>query len=107
MILTCLAFRFLRFTICDVCEQLKSQLHDRHVPLPIKLGAVTQYRQHLRDQYSDRSISWQLCDVANTREGEVLVLWLDGMEQAKFSIPRHRGLKTASATHRPQSFECD
>lgn len=98
----CFCFTDLRFTVCDVCEQLKAQLHDQQVPLQVKLGAVTAYRNHLRDQYIDRSTCWQLCDVANAREGDVLVCWLDAMEQAKFAIPRHRGLRTASATSHPQ-----
>ena len=95
-------FAGLRFTVCDICEQLKSQLHDKQVPLSEKLGAVTQYRRHLKDQYNDRSILWTLCDVANSREGDILLLWLDGMEQAKFQVPRDRGLRTASSTSRPQ-----
>lgn len=90
------------FTVCDVCEQLKLQLHDKNVPLSEKLGAVTQYRRHLKDQYNDRSIAWQLCDVANQRDGDVLVLWLDAMEQAKFAVPRHRGLRTSSSTSKLQ-----
>lgn len=96
----------LRFTVCDVCEQLKAQLHDHSIPLQIKLGDVRTYRAHLRDQYMDRSTCWQLCDVANAREGDTLVCWLDGMEQAKFSVPRHRGLRTASATSCPQNVVC-
>lgn len=97
-------FRPLRFTVCDVCEQLKSQLHDKSVPLAEKLGAVTRYQQHLKDQYIDRSVAWQMCDVANCQDGDVLVLWLDAMEQAKFAIPRHRGLRTASATFLTQKI---
>eukprot|EP00435_Cladocopium_sp_Y103_P029302 s3891_g7.t1 len=87
-----------KFTVCDVCEQVKSQLHDKLVPLEEKLGAATAYRAHLQSQYEDRSLAWQLCDVGNTWDGEMLVCWLDAMEQAKFAIPRCRGLRTASAT---------
>ena len=101
VICSTLAVCWLRFTVCDVCEHLKLQLHDKNVPLSEKLGAVTKYRLHLKDQYNDRSIAWQLCDVANQREGDVLVLWLDAMEQAKFAIPRHRGLRTSSSTSKP------
>ena len=89
--------------MCDICEQLKAQLHDKHVPLPQKLGAVTQYRQHLASQYLDRSLCWRLCDVAYAREGDVMVCWMDAMEQAKFAVPRDRLLRTASATSNSQS----
>ena len=87
-----------RFTVCDICEQFKSQLHDPAVPLPEKLGCVKAYRAHLKSQYSDRSLLWQLCDLAYSREGDIMLIWIDGMEQAKFAVPRSRGLKTASAT---------
>ena len=84
--------------MCDVCESLKSQLHNKDIPLAVKLGCVKSYRAHLRDQYTDRSLLWQLCDLSYSREGDVCVCWLDGMEQAKFQVPRSRGLRTASAT---------
>lgn len=45
-----------------------------------------------------------MCDVANCQDGDVLVLWLDAMEQAKFALPRHRGLRTASATFLTQKI---
>lgn len=45
-----------------------------------------------------------MCDVANSQDGDVLVLWLDAMEEAKFAIPRHRGLRTASATFLTQKI---
>ena len=94
----------LRFTVCDICESLKSQLHDPHVPLPQKLGNAATYRDHLQAQYQDRSVCWQLCDISNAREGDVLVCWLDAMEQAKFAIPRCRGLRTSSATSVTEVF---
>lgn len=93
-----------RFTVCDICEQFKSQLHDPAVPLPEKLGCVKAYRAHLKSQYSDRSLLWQLCDLAYSREGDIMLIWIDGMEQAKFAVPRSRGLKTASATILDQSM---
>ena len=101
----------LRFTVCDVCEHLKGQLHSQDVPLAEKLGAASAYRAHLASQYSDRSVAWQLCDVCNNREGDVLVCWLDGMEQAKFALPRCRGLRTTGSASEPKYvipfFKCD
>ena len=91
------ALRFaMRFTVCDQCDQFKAQLHDPKTPLPEKLGCVQAYRKHLKDQYTDRSLLWQLCDLAYAKEGELMVIWIDGMEQAKFQVPRSRGLKTSS-----------
>ena len=95
---------FVRFTTCDVCEQLKSQLHNKATPIAQKLGCVKAYRSHLRDQYTDRSILWQLCDLSYSRESDIVVCWLDGMEQAKFQIPRSKGLRTASATLLSRTF---
>ena len=34
-----------------------------------------------------------------------MVIWIDGMEQAKFAIPRSRGLKTASALIRGCTYD--
>ena len=87
-----------RFTVCDICEQFKAQLHDPATPLAEKLGCVKSYRNHLRSQYTDRSLLWQLCDLSYAREGDLMCIWIDGMEQSKFQVPRSRGLKTASAT---------
>ena len=46
-----------------------------------KLGSLRSYRSHLRDQYTDRSILWQLCDLSYAHEGDLMVIWIDGMEQ--------------------------
>ena len=94
----------IRFTVCDICEQLKSQLHDPEVPLPQKLGCASAYRDHLHSQYLDRSLAWQICDLSTAREGDVMVCWLDAMEQAKFQVPRCKGLRTASATSVTEPF---
>ena len=86
----------LRFTVCDICEHYKSSFQDPSASMAEKLGSLRSYRTHLRDQYTDRSILWQLCDLSYAHEGDLMVIWIDGMEQAKFAVPRSRGLKTAS-----------
>lgn len=77
-----------RFTVCDICEQFKAQLHDPATPLAEKLGCVKSYRNHLRSQYTDRSLLWQLCDLSYAREGDLMCIWIDGMDQSKFTSPK-------------------
>ena len=95
----------LRFTVCDLCEHYKAALQDSSLSMAEKLGSLRSYRSHLRDQYTDRSILWQLCDLSYAHEGDLMVIWIDGMEQAKFAIPRSRGLKTASALIRGCTYD--
>ena len=89
-------FAFLRFSRCDVCYQLTKQLSST-TPLDVKLAAISTYRQHLFDQYCDRSACWALADLSRDKSSSVLTVLLDGMDQSKFQIPRDPSLRQSSA----------
>jgi len=65
--------------------------------LESKLGALVQYREHLASQYSDRTIQWALQELALDPMSNCLVAQLDGMDQAKFKLPRDPKLKATAS----------
>lgn len=102
-----LAFRHKSsFTVCDVCWQLKQQLRDKGASLELRLGAVRLYRDHLHDQFVDRSSLWATSSISKDHDSDTLVLVTDGMDQSKFALPRDKGLQTLSSWskfHRPRA----
>lgn len=86
----------LRFSQCTICQQLTANMSDHSLSLEAKLTAVKVYRQHLHDQYVDRSACWALQDLSKDPLSGVLVILLDGIDQAKFSVPRDKGLRTSA-----------
>ena len=85
-----------RFTQCDICFHLKDAM--ANAPnLESKLGALVQYREHLASQYSDRTIQWALQELALDPMSNCLVAQLDGMDQAKFKLPRDPKLKATAS----------
>ena len=89
-----------RFTQCAVCQRLTAQINDRSIGMDVKLAAVKTYRQHLHDQYIDRSACWAIQELSCDHQSGCLVILLDGIDQAKFSIPRDKGLRqSASLSH--------
>ena len=85
-----------RFSQCTICQQLTGQISDRNLSMEAKLSAIKIYRQHLHDQYVDRSACWALQDLSRDPLSGVLVILLDGIDQAKFSIPRDKGLRASA-----------
>lgn len=102
-----LAFRHRSaFTVCDVCHQLKQQLRDNKCTLEERLGAVTMYREHLHDQFVDRSSLWCLRTISSDHHSNTLVIVTDGIDQSKFALPRDSGLRCLSSLskyHRPRA----
>lgn len=86
-----------RFTTCEICQQLKASLADKGLSLEKKLGCLQAYRNHLRDQYDDRSKVWELEAMSGEQDSNVLLLSVDGMDQAKFAVPRDPQLRCSSA----------
>ena len=86
-----------RFSRCELCWQLSNQINDRSESLEAKLGAVKTYRQHLHDQYVDRSIQWSLMELSKDAQSRTLIVLVDGMDQAKFRVPKHPGLRAVSS----------
>lgn len=85
------------FTTCEVCSVLKEQLADRTLGVEAKLIALQHYRAHLHSQYADRTCMWQLQSQSSEPHCEVIFIATDGLDQAKFALPRRPGLKANAA----------
>ena len=86
-----------RFSRCEVCYQLTKMISDRSLSLDEKLGHVKTYRAHLHAQYVDRSVQWCLNDLSRDANSGVLTILVDGLDQAKFRIPKHPSLRASAA----------
>ena len=87
------------FTSCEVCTVLKQQLNDKSHGVEAKLDILKAYRQHLHSQYSDRTCLWMLQSQSCEPNCEVLYIATDGLDQAKFSLPRHPDLRASASVH--------
>ena len=85
------------FTACEICSILKQQLGDRSLGVEGKLDALQQYRFHLHSQYRDRCCLWQLQSQSSEPNCEILFISTDGLDQAKFALPRHPDLRANAA----------
>lgn len=81
------------FTTCEVCCAFKTQLQDRSLSFEQKLGCLQGYRQHLHSQYCDRTVIWTLQSEGGDPHSDILMICTDGLDQAKFSLPRDPQLR--------------
>ena len=97
----------LRFSRCEICTHLSGQINDRSTPMEEKLGSIKTYREHLHDQYVDRSVQWTLSELSADPDSGVLTVLVDGMDQAKFRLPKHpqhRAIASMQAGFQVKSF---
>lgn len=86
-----------RFGKCEICWNLSNQINDKSLSLEVKLGSIKAYRDHLHAQYIDRSIQWSLMDLSRDDTSGTVIVLVDGMDQAKFRVPKHPGLRAVSS----------
>lgn len=86
----------LRFGRCEICYLQSRQIAGSE-SLEVKLAAVKTLRQHLHDQFVDRSIQWSLNELSRDYSSQTLVILTDGIDQAKFRLPKHPGLRAVSS----------
>lgn len=86
----------LRFTQCEICFKKKDELAKAR-SMEEKLATLLEYRKHLSDQYSDRAALWALQEAAVDEMADLLVCQIDGMDQAKFRIPRDPQLRSSAS----------
>lgn len=86
-----------RFSRCEFCYHQTQQISDRSASLEEKLCAVKVYREHLHSQYCDRTVQWSLEEASRDPSSGILTILLDGMDQAKFRLPRHPGHRAVSS----------
>ena len=87
----------LRFSVCDQCFTLKMDLASPSLSLEQKVAAAQLYRDHIRDQFQDRSTLWSLQALSGDAGADQLTLLLDGMDQGKFMIPRGPLLRSTAS----------
>ena len=60
------------------------------------MAATKTYRDHLHDQYVDRSVAWSLQELSCDISSGTLCICLDGMDQGKFAIPSDASLRASA-----------
>ena len=85
------------FSQCEVCWTLKNQLNSKTLSLDQKLGCLHQYRDHLHDQFCDRTVIWKLQAESADPNTDFVIISTDGLDQSKFSLPRDPHLKASAA----------
>ena len=78
---------------CATCVKHKCLLRSLSHHIHARRKQQDAYHQHLHAQYLDRIQYWSARGLSRTRGPEILVI-VDGMDQSKFSFPRHRALKS-------------
>lgn len=83
----CLVFRKAStHSLCFTCGELKYLIQNANT-VDDHIAACGGLHSHLRDQYKDREIYWQLRARSRT-EKDVLCIIGDGMDQSKFGLPQ-------------------
>lgn len=84
------------FTQCEICQLLKADLQNKQLSLEAKLSAIQMYRQHLHDQFADRTLCWRMQATSQDHESRLLTICIDGLDQAKFALPRDPQLRSSA-----------
>ena len=87
---------FPRFSQCDLCYHFKDSLANAK-NLEEKLGTLIAYRRHLAEQYQDRTLLWTLQEASLDSMSDLVAMQLDGMDQAKFRLPRDPRLRSTAS----------
>ena len=89
---------------CKACFHARTKIHDRGISFAERLGYAREWRDHLRDQYHDRTIYWHNRYASRSKQG-VLTIIIDSMDKAKFAWPQYewgRVDKTLDTVRRPR-----
>ena len=84
------------FTQCEVCWTLKSELSNKTISMEHKLGSLKLYREHLHQQFCDRSTIWKLQSESQDVNTDFVIISTDGLDQSKFALPRDPKLRATA-----------
>lgn len=73
---------------CTTCVRHKLIIRGMNGHLNARKLQVEQYVAHLRSQYQDRLLYWDIRGIARDKTPFETILVLDGMDQGKFAYPR-------------------
>lgn len=74
---------------CQTCFELREKTYRTWAPLHEKLQYARLWRNHLRDQYMDRVIYWNLRFLSRRFDSTVLVIIIDSMDRKKAVWPKY------------------
>ena len=74
---------------CQTCFELRELTYRTWSPLHVKLHHARRWRDHLRDQYMDRILYWNLRFASREFDSTVLVLIIDSMDRKKAVWPKY------------------
>ena len=74
---------------CQTCFELREKIYRTWAPLHEKLQWARLWRDHLRNQYMDRVLYWNLRFVSRSFDATVLVLIIDSMDRKKAVWPKY------------------
>ena len=73
---------------CQTCFELREKIYRTWAPLQEKLQWARIWRDHLRNQYMDRVLYWNLRFVSRSFDSTVLVIIIDSMDRKKAVWPK-------------------
>ena len=73
---------------CQTCFELREATYRTWAPLAEKLQYARRWRDHLRDQYTDRVLYWNLRFLSRRFDSTVLVIIIDSMDRKKAPWPK-------------------
>ena len=74
---------------CQTCFELREKTYRTWAPLQEKLQWARMWRDHLRDQYMDRVLYWNLRFASREFDSTVLVIIIDSMDRKKAVWPKY------------------
>lgn len=74
---------------CQTCFELRQLTYNTWAPLPQKLQYARRWRDHLRDQYLDRVLYWNLRFLSRQFDSTVLTIIIDSMDRKKAPWPKY------------------
>ena len=74
---------------CQTCFELREKIYRTWAPLAEKLQWARLWRDHLRNQYMDRVLYWNLRFVSREFDSTVLVIIIDSMDRKKAVWPKY------------------
>ena len=73
---------------CQTCFDLRERTYRTWAPLQEKLQFARRWRDHLRDQYMDRVLYWNLRFLSRRFDSTLLVIIIDSMDRKKAVWPK-------------------
>ena len=74
---------------CQTCFELREATYRTWSPLHVKLHHARRWRDHLRDQYMDRILYWNLRFASREFDSTVLTIIIDSMDRKKAVWPKY------------------